>query len=138
MRVPLILAGPGIAPGLRVSQLVETVDVFPTLAASCGLEPPTDLEGSSFTPLMEDPTRAWKRGAFGQVTMRGARSLVARSVRTDRYRYTEWGSPNAAELYDHAVDPMELTNLATHPGHAALKAELRSLLHAGWRGALPD
>ena len=68
-----------------------------------------------------------------------------------RYRYAEWvgfsGPPNyiidwtevsLAELYDHEEDPAENQNLANHPEYQELiEYELRPMLHAGWRAALP-
>jgi iduronate 2-sulfatase len=55
------------------------------------------------------------------------------SIRTDRFRYTEWrdfqtGSLQATELYDHADDPLEMTNRAQQPEHAATVTDLASAL----------
>jgi hypothetical protein len=57
------------------------------------------------------------------------------SLRTDRYRYTEWvqksdrdATPAGVELYDHHVDPDENINLAGLPEHTALLAQLRQRL----------
>jgi uncharacterized sulfatase len=51
------------------------------------------------------------------------------SVRTDRYRYTEWdGGQKGAQLYDYAADPKELTNLAADPKHAETVAAMKKLL----------
>jgi arylsulfatase A-like enzyme len=63
---------------------------------------------------------------------------LGRSVRTERYRCTEWDSENVAELYDHPLDPHEWTNLATDPQHAALLADLRGVLRGSRRKALPE
>jgi uncharacterized sulfatase len=54
---------------------------------------------------------------------------LGRSVRTERYRYTEWGGPEVAELYDHEMDPHEYRNLAKDPKQASNIAGLRRLLH---------
>ena len=62
---------------------------------------------------------------------------MGRSVRTDRYRYTEWGDSNTAELYDHEVDIHEFTNLAFGGKDSKAKKDLSAILHDGWRGALP-
>ena len=57
---------------------------------------------------------------------------VGRSVRTERYRYTEWNEGRLGiELYDHEKDPGELTNVATHPAYAPAVAELKTLLAKG-------
>ena len=59
--------------------------------------------------LLRDPQRPWKKAAFTTV-VHG--KVMGRSVRTDRYRYIEWGDSNTAELYDHEVNIHEFTNLA--------------------------
>jgi uncharacterized sulfatase len=130
-RVPLIAVAPGRkARDAASPKLVEFVDMYPTLAELCGLPAPQGLEGTSFAPLMDDPNRPWKKAAFTQVT-RG------RSMRTERWRYSEWGGPDAAELYDHQNDPNEYTNLAKDPKCADTVKEMHELLDKGWRSALP-
>jgi uncharacterized sulfatase len=62
-----------------------------------------------------------------------------RTVRTERWRYTEWDDgKKGAELYDHMADPHEWINLAKDPKHADTVAELKRLLHGGWKAALPE
>jgi iduronate 2-sulfatase len=136
-RVPLIVVAPGKKAGVASSRLVEMVDIYPTLAGLCGLTPPPGLEGTSFAPLLDDPGRPWKKAAFTQVVH--GRGVMGRSIRTDRFRYTEWGGdPKVAELYDHEVDAHEYTNLARDPRSAEIVAEMRRRLREGWRAALPD
>ena len=63
------------------------------------------------------------------------------SMRTDRYRYTEWLDREkravARELYDHHHDPDENVNIAVRPENQELVAKLSKMLHAGWCAALP-
>ncbi|TAN36768.1 MAG: DUF4976 domain-containing protein [Verrucomicrobia bacterium] len=150
-RVPLIIAVPGMkTAGKATSRLVELVDIYPTLAELCGLQAPQDLEGISLRPLLDDPDRTWKQGAFTQVIHglkggysgqgKGSRNkAIGRSVRTERYRYTEWNEGQAGtELYDHTRDPHEWHNLANDPKSAAIVQELKALLYAGWQAARPQ
>ena len=82
---------------------MELIDLYPTLAGLAGLTPPKDLQGASLRPLLENPAAPWTRPAFTQV-QRG--SFPGHSVRTERWRYTEWNfGAEGAELYDHAADP---------------------------------
>ena len=54
------------------------------------------------------------------------------SLRTARYRYTEWGTNGSggAELYDHTNDTAEMKNLADLAAHKNIVAELSKRLHA--------
>jgi hypothetical protein len=56
---------------------------------------------------------------------------MGRSVRTERWRYTEWDDGRlGAELYDHDGDPHEHKNLAQDPRHAGTVQEMKRLLQA--------
>jgi iduronate 2-sulfatase len=169
-RVPLIVRAPGMeavgSAGNFCTAPVELVDIYPSLVELCSLPQPVQPEGmapegTSFLPLLEDPKQPWKKAAFSQYQ----RSIntnhpddvpllngyanhpgMGYSIRTDRYRYTEWwrtvssndtvdlhvlmdDSPAHIELYDYLEDPGETVNLATNPAYASVKAELAALLN---------
>jgi len=68
-------------------------------------------------------------------------SVVGRSIKTDRYRYTAWierasDAVVARQLYDHQVDPLEAKNLAADLSYGGLVERLHNQLSIGWRGAL--
>jgi uncharacterized sulfatase len=135
---------PGKKPAVS-ARLVELVDLFPTLAELCGLPKPDGLEGLSLVPLLDRPERPWKTAAFTVVShagkVKGGAELdpekLGRTVRTERWRYTEWFD-GSVELYDHEADPHELANLAKSPKHTATLAQLKQTLAAGWKAALPE
>ena len=137
-RIPLIVRGPGVHARAATQALVELVDLYPTLVDLAGLPRPDGLEGTSFRPVLEDPGRPWKSAVFSEAR----RSAHGTSIRTARYRYTEWTpldreGPVERELYDLLADPREFDNLADDPEHEALRNDLAERLEAGWRAALP-
>ncbi|HWA98786.1 MAG TPA: sulfatase [Pirellulales bacterium] len=141
-RAPLIVSVPGQTKcGVATDALVELVDLYPTLAELCGLPVPGGLDGISMVPVIDAPDRPWKKAAFSQYA-RHAGKIMGYSLRTDRYRYTEWAkvddhSTLGVELYDHEVDPDENVTLAGDPGRSELVTGLSRQLRAGWREALP-
>jgi iduronate 2-sulfatase len=143
-RAPLIISVPGQKNiGSRTDALVEFVDIYPSLAELCNLPQPDGLEGTSFTPLLENPQRPWKTAAFSQYPRKigGVGQVMGRSMRIDRYRFTEWAQPaknfRVTELYDHQRDPAENQNVAGRPENRELIERLTKKLHAGWQAALP-
>ena len=170
--------------GTMTNAPVELVDVFPTLLDLCSLPVPDEttsvtnditlyqiLEGTTLLPLLEDSQQPWKSVAFSQyqryisykssydsdrpLSSAGRGKGMGYSIRTDRYRYTEWWKTNGdygkfgsatydpdasrvvaseaslVELYDYENDPGETENLAYTQAvaHAALISELQALLH---------
>jgi len=101
IRVPLIVAGPGVESG-RTSSIVELTDLYPTLAALCGFNVPETVQGRSFAPVLSDPDAETRDSAL--TVDRGA------SLRTPGWHYIRY-NPNAAELYDMRADPWQLRNL---------------------------
>ncbi len=127
-RMPLIIAGPGLAKAQTTNKTVELLDLYPTLADLCGLQAPGNLEGQSLRPILNDSQAAsWDKPAVTQV-WHNPKSW-GYSIRTDRWRYTEWLQGKAGrELYDHEQDPDEVINLAADPTHAEIVADLSDQL----------
>ena len=116
-RVPLIVKVPWMEGAEKINSLVELLDVFPTLMELCGIDTPEELQGESLVPLMSNPNLPGPEEAVSQYN-RG--SVMGYSIRSDRYRYTEWrttaangGAVVGREIYDHFIDPNENTNIAT-------------------------
>lgn len=126
-RVPLIIAPPkSKSAGQSCPRTVELLDIYPTVVDLAGLTPPTHLQGASLRPLLDNPQAAWNRPAYTQV-QRG--NFPGHSVRTERWRYTEWdGGAKGIELYDHDNDPQELKNLADSPQFAEVQAQMKTLI----------
>ena len=139
-RVPLLVYAPGmLGAGKTSGRIVELVDLYPTLTELCGLPASEGLEGLSFAPLLDAPERPWKEGAYSVASRAEdpadngrSHKFLGRSVRTERWRYTEWDAGRkGVELYDHETDSAEVANLARHPEHMETVRRLRKLLRSG-------
>lgn len=120
-RAPLIIRHPNAkSNGQTCAKIVEFVDIYPTLVDLANVAAPARLDGRSLRPLIEDPLSAWQGSAVTQVLRpaddRLPGQVMGRSIRTDRWRYTEWDEgQQGVELYDHHADPLEFHNLAINP-----------------------
>lgn len=130
-RVPMFIAAPyAKGNGKASKRIVELIDIYPTLAHLCGFEPPEYLAGNNLIPLLNKPDRKWDKAAYTQI-MRSPEKFMGRSVRTERWRYTEWDQGRKGiQLYDHKNDPHEHNNLAEDPNYAKIKNEMSVLLKA--------
>jgi len=126
-RVPFIIAAPGVNAGV-CQRPVGLIDLYTTLTALCGVTPPVGLQGQSIKPLLSNPSLAWNRPAFSTILRKNA---LAHSIRTERYRYTEWPD-GSKELYDIVSDPNQYVNLVSPvnklPQDATLLATLKKQL----------
>ena len=143
-RVPLLIVWPGkTAAGGVASAPVSHVDLYPTIAAGCGLSTPLGLPGQDLAPILSDPAEPGRNWAVTHVTRPGSKKegtppFSGYSVRTPRWRYTEWDEGHRGrELYDHDADPRELTNLADDPPHANDMAALAAQLRDAVAGTFP-
>lgn len=145
-RVPLIMSIPGRTFMRQTSatwdslnqvprrnqSLAELVDLYPTIVAATGWPIPRGLDG-------QDLMRTWKSAAFTQFPRpayyKGEPEAMGYSMRTSRYRYTEWvdwntGNAIARELYDEHEDVGETHNVALDPENADLIDELSTRLRS--------
>ena len=140
-RAPLIISAPGVAGGRRVASLTEFLDVYPTLCELAALPVPAHAQGKSLVPLMRGEDVILHQAALTQMSQgRGKNGTMGWSIRTPRYRYTEWRAADfsadkpvfgdqakAFELYDYESDPLERENLAGNAGYAALVKQHQAL-----------
>lgn len=139
-RIPLLIKAPGTSRfaaqfnrGKVVSNIVENIDVMPTLCELAGVPLPSQgIQGRSLTKLVAGTEPDWKELAFAE---RGSSM-----VRTAQYKFIKNAKKNerggAAELYDLTKDPLETNNLAGDPAHAATLQELAARLEA-WQKDIP-
>jgi len=124
LKVPLILAGPGIPQNQKRDQLCYVYDVVPTLLELAGVKTPETMQFKSFKPLLQNGDATHRAHLYG------AYMSWQRSVRDDRYKLIEYcvDGKRATQLFDLANDPDELTNLAGDAKHADTLKRLRALL----------
>jgi arylsulfatase A-like enzyme len=139
-RSPVIVRAPGMAHGVACSELVETVDIFPTLLDFCGLPAMKITDGKSFVPLLRDPTQPWKPAAyhvFNRSSNRtGGKGVIGFAVRTKDARYVEWhegwsldAKLVAREFYRYTPEqPDEVVNEVDSPERAPEVARHAKLL----------
>ncbi len=121
LRSPLIVCMPGMqSTGAVCNGLVETVDIYPTLADICGFKTPGNLDGQSLLPLLNNPRLPGKKFTRGYMAEGGWRSKkpLGYTIRTEQYRLVQWRDKKTkeptgyVELYDHINDPGETVNVA--------------------------
>jgi arylsulfatase A-like enzyme len=142
IRVPLVVAGPGVPAGARSSALTENIDLAPTFSALGGAPPPPGADGRSLVPLLrgEQPKR-WRGAVLVEHTRPAPSPLDPdrqgyasgdppsyEAIRTRRGIYVEYAD-GGREWYDHRTDPHELDNT-----YARLPASRRRALHRTLRG----
>jgi arylsulfatase A-like enzyme len=118
--IALLAEHPDLPDGAVNDDLLCNVDLLPTLHDLAGGDPPTDLDGRTFLPAVEERPYQARTHVYAEGTWHGGRPKPFRSVRTDRFRYvenylTDQLRPDQPEeqLYDLQDDPHERENLAS-------------------------
>jgi arylsulfatase A-like enzyme len=143
VHIPLLVAYPGhVRPG-KVQELVETVDVVPTLLEWAGIAAPKGVQGRSLAPLLAGLAYEARSAVFaeniipevitsGQLKFEyapgegvgGIRHPDAKMARTQRWKFNYYPGGDG-ELYDLAEDPGEWRNLYHDAAHRAVRDEMR-------------
>ena len=141
VHVPLLVAGPGIAPGRRIAAPVGHVDLLPTILELLGIPRPPWLEGQSLAGVVEgreDESALARRPHFSETRTKLAMMAERRPVdfpvpafmvrvgSRKLARYPDGAGGFRYELYDLASDPGEHHDLL--PGDPGAAADLRPLL----------
>jgi iduronate 2-sulfatase len=150
-RVPLIVSAPGMkTAGKSTSDMVELLDLFPTLTELCGLKNPKGLEGVSLARAVTDGEKGTKGVAFTQHprpayfdrTPTAVPDAMGYSVRTPAGRYTEWrdwatGKLIAAEYYDRGDESEKTRNMFDEMKDTKELKAARTALHAQFPPDVP-
>ncbi|MDT0187421.1 sulfatase [Microbacterium sp. ARD31] len=146
LQVPLVVRGPGIAPGTTSDLPVTLVDLPATFAALTGVTPAWQVDGTSLLPTLRGEGQVFRDTTLIQTGRTLGDGWSHRGVRTERYLYGTDGRDGF--LYDLLLDPDEMVNRIDDPAYAEVQAALelrrRELLTcAGWTcnqvfGPVPD
>jgi arylsulfatase A-like enzyme len=122
MRVPLIVAGPGIAADKRSEAMCYLFDVLPTLGKLCGVATPSGSNGREFTAVLKDPSQPAR-----PFLMFGYKS-IQKALSDGRWKLIRYPHVDRTQLFDLQADPYETKDLSTLPEHAErIKAMLAKL-----------
>ena len=142
MRVPLIVAGPGVKPGIDSRALVELIDLGRTLNEVCRVPAHKLDQGMSLQPILSGAATAHRDTIYGEMSCDrmifdgrfklfwGDSSRDTRSFGGPKHTHRPaYAAPSPARLYDLQADPHELQDLVSDPAYAALmKTMLEKLL----------
>jgi arylsulfatase A-like enzyme len=122
VRVPLIIAGPGIPAGKQTKAMCYLFDLLPTVGKLCGVGPPKTNEGVEFSGTVQNPARPARR------QLMFAYQTAQRAVRNERWKLIRYPLVNKTQLFDLQADPHEANNLADKPEHAPKIEQLLTTL----------
>jgi len=133
MRVPFLAYCPDlIKPGTKVTQLVQNIDIAPTVLEAAGARPPEHMDGQSILPLFQSRGAKWRDAVFYEYYWEAPfpQTPTTYGVRTDRYKFIHYhGVWDIDELYDIKNDPDEMHNLIDEPQHQERIKALRKRLY---------
>ncbi len=124
MRVPLVVAGPGIPANQRTDAMCYLFDVIPTLGALSGVAGPKTSEGLDLSATLRNPATP------ARTSLMFAYQKVQRSLRDERYKLIRYPQVDRTQLFDLVADPAERTDLSTRPEHAARITAMTATLAA--------
>jgi len=133
VRVPMIMAGPGVPAGQQRDALCYTIDIYPTVCELLGLEVPGTVEGRSLVPQLNDPS------AKGRDVLHLAYMHLMRGVTDGAHKLIEYvvDGHRRTQFFDLANDPWETRDVAADGAYAQVLERLRAEV-ARWRDEMGD
>jgi arylsulfatase A-like enzyme len=131
LRTPLVIRYPDrIRPGLICNELVQNLDIAPTILELAGADIPDEMQGQSLQPLFKTPVLAnWRDAVYYQFFESGWGVPQHYGIRTKTHKLIHFLSePENWELYDLENDPHEMVNLYDNPASEPLIQDLKSSL----------
>ncbi len=131
MRVPLIVMGKDIKPGTVVTELIQNIDIAPTILSMADLSVPKNMDGSSFKTLLLGEGIEWRDTIYYEYFWERPfpQTPTVYAARTNRYKYIRYhGVWDINELYDLENDPNEMHNLIRSKEHQGIAKRLNHSL----------
>ena len=124
IRVPLIMAGPGIPSGKKCDKYVYLLDIYPTLCELCNIPVPDSVEGKSFVPLLKNDKASIRDDLYF------AFQAKIRAVKDGRYKLIEYRTEDVklTQLFDLKNDPLEMNNMFGYDDYEEIWERLRARL----------
>jgi arylsulfatase A-like enzyme len=134
----LMFRAPGVTPadGAACQRFVSLLDIYPTLAELCGLEPPEYLDGRSLVPLLKNPAAQWESTAITGLTSKRGPWYPYISLRNEMGRYIRY-KDGQEEFYDTSKDPHEWSNMIDDPEYAPVISKMRAAIPSPSNSATP-
>lgn len=123
VRVPFIVAGPGVAADKMIDEPIYLQDVMPTTLELAGIDRPDHVEFQSLLPLLAGKPTKYQ-------AIYGSYLNLQRSVRTRTHKLILYPQANVVRLFDLQRDPNEVNDIASDPANEALIQELFAKLIA--------
>jgi N-acetylglucosamine-6-sulfatase len=117
VRIPLIVRFPLVArAGAVPPEMVQTIDLAPTLLELAGVVDPVERQGRSLVPLLRGEHPPWRQSVlieyWSDTVFPRIRNMGYQAVRTGRYKYIDYLELEGMdEIYDLESDPYEMDNL---------------------------
>jgi arylsulfatase A-like enzyme len=130
-RVPFIMKFPdsmGIKQKRQMHQVVELMDIMPTLLDAAEVDIPDTVDGKSLMPLLRGETDQWREYLHGECADIPEMNTGMHYITDDRYKYIWYPGPGLEHLFDLKEDPREMHNLAENPDQEERLQHYRDLL----------
>jgi len=128
VKVPFLMKCPDLIGGGNVmDNMIQNIDVAPTILELAGIDKPEQMQGMSMLPLIKDEDVTWRDWIFDEYYWENSlpQTPTMHGVRTDRYKYIRYyGIWDTNEFYDLKKDPYEMNNLIASPEHQELIQQL--------------
>ncbi len=129
--VPLIIAGPGIKPGIKTNTQCYLRDLFPTVCEMTGIKIPPSVDGKSLLPAIQGNKKRVHPAIFGYYRN------YQRMIRTEKWKLIYYPHLDRSQLFHISADPNELLDLSKNPQYESVMKDLKNKL-LRWQKSMND